>query len=519
MSDRRERKKVKKIIEKEIKLDEQVRSISSLVKDIRNNQNPSITGVNMDSRKVRPGNIFVAITGTAVDGRLFLSDAVEKGAAALIVEKEIPGYEGVATILVEDAREALALMVQSFYGNPSREMTVCGVTGTNGKTTTTYLLKSCLEFGDKKCGLVGTIEYDLAGVKREAVNTTPSPVLLAEMFADMKEREVESVVMEVSSHAIHQKRIDGIDFNVGVFTNLSQDHLDYHKTMENYREVKWRFFSDYIAAEEGVGVFNVDNETGRLFASRFSGKKITYGMESSADVYPEKCELCPDSTKLALNLCGEERWIDFHLPGRFNIMNVLAASAGALAAGVSPDGVVEGLSRIRSVPGRFELVRRGQPFTVVVDYAHTPDAIERVLAAAAEFTPGRIITVFGCGGDRDKEKRPIMASAVARSMLRNAEDFAILTSDNPRSEDPAVIASQAEKGLASFEECRDRYRVNLDRGEAIRDAVKMARKGDCVVITGKGHETHQKIGNRVIHFDDREEAAEALASLGYQIKE
>jgi UDP-N-acetylmuramoyl-L-alanyl-D-glutamate--2,6-diaminopimelate ligase len=473
-----------------------------------------ITGVTDNSRRVLPGNIFVAIQGSRADGHLFLSDAVECGAAALIVEREIPAYPGVLIICVPDTRDALALLSHAYYGNPSRDKLLIGVTGTNGKTTTTYILRSCLQAAGIPTGLIGTIQNDEGDGIVKAQNTTPSALSLARMFARMGQNGLRGAVMEVSSHAIQQKRILGSEFKAGVFTNLTQDHLDYHGTMEAYREAKWRFFEDYIAHNSGVAAFNMEDETGRMFAGMFKGEQATYGMRDGVDVRPERCQLSPRGTRIILNLRGEQREICTGLVGRFNVMNILAASAGALAAGIQPDAIAEGISRMKPIPGRFELVDRGQPFAVIVDYAHTPDALARILSSALDFSPRRIITVFGCGGDRDRNKRPLMAMAVGQSMQRNEEDYAIITNDNPRSEDPAEIARQAESGLLRLRIANERYDIILDRREAIRRALSLAGEGDIVIIAGKGHEDYQIIGGNTLHFDDREAAREILAEMG-----
>jgi len=473
-----------------------------------------VTGITDDSRHVLPGNIFVAIQGSRADGHLFLSDAVECGAGALIVEHEIPSYPGVVIICVPDTHDALALLSHTYYGNPSRDKLLFGVTGTNGKTTTTYILRSCLQAAGIPTGLVGTIHYDIGDGIVKAMNTTPSALLLARMFARMGQNGLKGIVMEVSSHAIQQKRILGSEFKAGVFTNLTQDHLDYHGTMEAYRDTKWKFFEDYIAHSGGVAAFNMEDETGRMFSSMFKGEQATYGMRDGVDVRAERCQLSMRGTRLVLNLRGEGHEICTGLVGRFNVMNILAASAGALAAGIAPDAIAEGISRMKPIPGRFELVDMSQPFSVIVDYAHTPDALGRILSSALEFSPRRIITVFGCGGDRDRNKRPLMAMAVGQSMRRNDEDYAIITNDNPRSEDPADIARQMESGFLRLRIANTRYDIILDRREAIRRALSLAGEGDIVIIAGKGHEDYQIIGGSTLHFDDRKVVREILAEMG-----
>ncbi|MBN1902063.1 UDP-N-acetylmuramoyl-L-alanyl-D-glutamate--2,6-diaminopimelate ligase [Candidatus Sumerlaeota bacterium] len=478
--------------------------------------NPLVSGISDNSRHVLPGDLFVAIKGENSDGHRFLSDAVLCRASTLVVQDEIPGFPGVAMIRVPDTRVALAHIAHAFYGFPTKDKLVCGVTGTNGKTTTTYLLRSCLEAGGVPSALMGTIEYDLGSLKIKANNTTPSALQLARYFHQMTQNHLSAAVMEVSSHSVVQKRILDINFRIGIFTNLTQDHLDYHENMESYRQAKWRFFEDYILKNpEGVGVFNLDDETGRWFADLSKGCKWTYGMQSFADVFPEDYSLRPSRTRALLNARGEKIEIASALPGRFNIMNILAATAGALAAGLPLKTIADGIARLKSVPGRFELIRMGQPFSVVVDYAHTPDALERLLASACDFNPPRIITVFGCGGNRDRDKRPKMASTVARSMMRNSVDYAILTNDNPRMENPGDIAREAEGGFAGFSDFSKRYEIIMDRRMAIRRALSMAQEGDVVLIAGKGHEDYQVMGSEILRFDDRETAREILDELGY----
>ncbi|HOE63067.1 MAG TPA: UDP-N-acetylmuramoyl-L-alanyl-D-glutamate--2,6-diaminopimelate ligase [Candidatus Sumerlaeota bacterium] len=477
-----------------------------------------ITGISDNSRRIKPGNIFVAVKGENADGHLFLSDAVDKQAAALIVERDIPAYPGVPVIRVPDTRDALALLAHAWYGNPSKKLQLYGLTGTNGKTTSTYILKACLEAAGIRTGLIGTIHYDVGGELLKAVNTTPSSLSLAEMFARMLSNGLGAAVMEVSSHAVHQRRIRGLEFNVGIFSNLTQDHIDYHGTMDAYRQTKWKFFEEYLAPFGGIGVFNLEDETGRNFASNYPGEKITYGMDLRADVYPVSYELHPRHTRISIHFRGKSLEICTGLIGRFNLMNILAASAGAMAAGISPEQIAAGISQMRPVPGRFEPVDVGQPFALIVDYAHTPDALERILASALDFSPRRIITIFGCGGNRDRAKRPLMAMAVGNSMMRNRGDFAIITNDNPRDEEPEAIAREAEQGFIQLGLPSERYEIILDRKSAIRRALNMAGKDDIVIIAGKGHEDYQIVGKNVLHFDDRETARELLKEMNSEPK-
>jgi len=478
--------------------------------------NPLITGLADHSQKVAPGNLFVALKGASADGHVFIPDALARGAAAIMVQMSASSSAGVPLLCVPDTREALARLAHAFFGQPTKNKLVCGITGTNGKTTTAFLLRSCLEAAGHPTALFGTIEYDLGTEKIKAHNTTPSSLDLARYFDTMTKNGLRAAVMEVSSHAIHQKRIQGIHFTVGIFTNLTRDHLDYHDNMLSYKEAKWSLFQDYIAKNpDGVAVFNWDDPVGREFAERYAKDKVTYGCDKPADVFPLQYFLTPLGSRILLNMRGARQEIRTRLIGRFHLQNICAAAAGAWAAGLSPDQIARGIENLASVPGRFEYVNQGQPFSVIVDYAHTPDALERLLSSACDFNPGRIIIVFGCGGNRDREKRPLMGAAVARSLLRNSRDFAIITNDNPRGEAPESIAQHAEEGLLSLPGVSGRYAVILDRKAAIRQAISMAGEGDMVIIAGKGHEDYQIVGTRTLPFDDRETAREILGELGF----
>lgn len=475
---------------------------------------PFIKGVTDNSRNVKPGYIFVAIKGEKVDGHVYLSNAVEKKAAALVVQRNNCEWPGIITIRVPDTREAIARLAHAFYDFPSRECFTLGITGTNGKTSTAYLVRACLQADQKKTAIIGTIAHQVGNRKIKAVNTTPSALELAKMYDQMRDEGIRNVVMEVSSHAICQKRILGVKFSVGLFTHLSQDHLDYHGTMEEYRKAKERFFTEYLSEnKEAVAVFNMDDEAGRSFSEKFTGEKISYGIQNKADVHTVNYDLSENGIRLEIDVRGEKIVVQSPLLGVFNVQNVTAAVAGAVAAGISKDAIVKGIASMKNVPGRFERIHEGQNYSVIVDYAHTPDALVRLLESVEDFTGERIITVFGCGGDRDKSKRPLMAEAVANSMKRNDGDYAIITNDNPRSEEPGEIASQVEAGMKKILGNNKRWEIVLDREEAIKKAIKMAGKGDVVIIAGKGHETYQVIGEETRHFDDREMARNVLKTL------
>jgi UDP-N-acetylmuramoyl-L-alanyl-D-glutamate--2,6-diaminopimelate ligase len=473
-----------------------------------------VTGVTDNSQKVLPGNIFVATHGGRTDSHLFISDAVEAGAAVIIAEREIPEYRNTVTLCVDDSRDALGRLAHSFAGNPSRDMLVFGVSGTNGKTTTTYLLESILKAAGFNPGVVGTIEYRYAGRVVKAVHTTPSALHLAEFFAEMRAAGVNAVAMEVSSHAVDQRRISGIEFDIGVLTNITQDHLDYHKTMEAYAAAKHAFYFDFLLRPKmgrkrpaPAAVFNVDDDWSARFADEFPGRKLTFGVGQRADVRVEEAGFEPAGTSIRANCSGAPLDLQSRLLGTFNVSNVLGAVAAGMAADVSANEIAAGISNLEKVPGRFEQVYVGQEFFVLVDYAHTPDALERVLVNARTMTKGRIITVFGCGGDRDKGKRPIMGRIAG-----DRSDIAILTNDNPRTESPEAIATMVMAGLEQSSITRQNVEMILDRRAAIGRAVDLAQKGDLVMIAGKGHEDYQILGHETIHFDDREVAREFLLS-------
>ncbi len=472
----------------------------------------AITAVTDNSRTVEAGSLFVATRGTTTDSHLFISDAIERGAAAVVVEQDIPAYKTAAVVRVPDSRDALGRLAHAFVGNPSRDMTVFGVTGTNGKTTTTYLLESILRAAGRNPGVIGTIEHRFGGKSVTAANTTPSAPQLAALFAEMRDAGADCVAMEVSSHALDQRRVSGIAFDGGILTNITQDHLDYHGTMEAYAGAKQLLFGDHLhrpgaGANAGgaVAAFNVDDDWGRRFAAAFDGRHFDFGMGEGAAFRATGVSF--DSRGMQFRIDSPEGPLEIrtHLVGLFNVMNILGAAAACLGAGIPRGAVLEGISALRAVSGRFEKVDAGQPFLVLVDYSHTPDALERAISNARTLTRGRLITVFGCGGDRDNTKRPIMGRVAAQ-----LSDLAIVTSDNPRTEDPERIASMVIDGVLSAGLSADRHEVILDRRAAIGRAIDLAARGDLVLIAGKGHEDYQILGTTKIHFDDREVAREFL---------
>jgi len=461
-----------------------------------------ISGISYDSRDVKTGDLFVAWKGEHYDGHDFINDAVSRGAAAVMSETvvEIP----VPVLLVPSSRKAMPIAACAFYGNPSRRLRLVGVTGTNGKTSTTFFLQSIFEAAGFKAGLVGTLGARIGGRVIETEHTTPESVDIQRVLARMVDEGVEAVAMEVSSHGLAQGRTDALEFDCGVFTNLTQDHLDYHGTLDDYLSAKLRLFSEYplYSSKKFVASVNVDDPSAESVIAAVNGEVITYGIKSPSDVRGDEINVSDSGVSLVITSGGRSARAYVPVGGYFSAYNALAAAAAGIGLGIDLNIVAEGLSRSRKVPGRFESIECGQDFGVVVDYAHTPDGLENVLTTAKELTKNRLIVVFGCGGDRDRTKRPIMgriASEIA--------DVVIVTSDNPRTENPEIIVREILEGIPT--EKKD-VTVLVDRGEAIRHAVNIAEPGDTIVIAGKGHEDYQIFADRTIHFDDREVAAAAL---------
>ncbi|MGH3006481.1 MAG: UDP-N-acetylmuramoyl-L-alanyl-D-glutamate--2,6-diaminopimelate ligase [Gaiellaceae bacterium] len=450
-----------------------------------------------DARRVEPGALFACVSGLKADGHDFAPDAVARGAAALLVERPLP--LDVPQLLVEDARTAMALAADAFFGYPTRDLDVVGVTGTNGKTTTAFLLYAILAAAGRRPGLLGTVESRIGGERRAVTRTTPEAIDLQRTFREMLDAGDRSCAMEASSHGAELRRLLGVRFAALVFTNLSQDHLDLHGTMEAYFDAKRRLFAEPDPdGNRPPAAVNVGDAHGSRLAEdlRALGERpLTFGFADDADVRPDELELTPTGTRFhAAGLSFAPR-----LLGRFNVENVLAAVAGARLLDIEDDAIVRGVEHVAGVPGRFEGVDEGQPFAVIVDYAHTPEALENVLAEARRLARNRVTCVFGCGGDRDRTKRPLMGAVVSR-----LADRAIVTSDNPRSEEPGAIIEEILRGMEG------EYEVEPDRAEAIALAVAGADEGDVVVIAGKGHEQGQEFADRTIPFDDREVARDAL---------
>ena len=458
-----------------------------------------VSGIAHRSDSVRPGDAFFCISGFKADGHSYAEDAVARGAAALVCTR--PLSLPVPQAVVPDTRRALALASARFFGEPSLSVDVAGITGTNGKTTTTYLLDSIFRAAGRTTGIIGTVETRIADESLSSANTTPESADLQALLARMRAEGVTGVSMEVSSHAIDLHRVDGVHFAVAAFTNLTQDHLDYHSTLEEYWTVKRRLFTDLDVAER---VANIDDARGRQLADEVP-VRWTVGRHECAVVRALDERPGPASTEFTLVTPLGTASVELPLAGAYNVSNALVAAGCALALGIGLGAVVAGLERAPQVPGRLERVDEGQPFTVLVDYAHTPDSLAKAIAAVRAVTAGRVITVFGCGGDRDPEKRPLMGGAAGEG-----SDEVVVTSDNPRSEDPVGIILAIEDGLRPTQ---TPYRVEVDRRAGIRAALRIAAEGDAVLIAGKGHEDYQIFADRRIHFDDREVAREELRSL------
>ncbi|MDR3763635.1 MAG: UDP-N-acetylmuramoyl-L-alanyl-D-glutamate--2,6-diaminopimelate ligase [Acidobacteriota bacterium] len=482
------------------------------VEVLRQSGDDAVRGLDYDSRRVQNGWLFVAMKGGTTDGNRYIDAAIAKGAVAVVTdsENETP-RAGVAWTVVPHGRRALARLSANFYKRPAEHLAVTGVTGTNGKTTTTFIVEAILKASARQSALVGTVEYHLPGEVLPAPHTTPESLELNQMFARAVAHGASEAVMEVSSHALEQGRVYGVPFDVAIFTNLTQDHLDYHLTMENYFLAKRILFEGCGTEPPRCAVVNVDDEAGRRLAefSRAHSQVYTYGFEQG-DFHAEHLEMTPQGNRFTLTSPSGAIELRSPLIGRVNVYNVLAACAAAYARGCRPEQIAAGIASMSRVPGRFERVDEGQPFAVVVDYAHTDDALRNLTRLAREFaerSKGRVITVFGCGGDRDRTKRPKMGRAAGEG-----SDFVVLTSDNPRSEDPAAIIAESLDALC---DTGVRFMAEVDRHKAIAIALKDAKPGDIVLIAGKGHERTQTTREGVFPFDDYQVASEELNRLGY----
>ena len=474
-------------------------------------EDPLVFGLRADSRQIAAGDIFVAIRGFATDGHLFISEAIAKGACAVVLEDEAfapRGEESIPWVCVPSSRRAAAILADELYGHPSQRLTLAGVTGTNGKTTVSLMLDSIFRAAGHRTGVIGTLGRGIAGAWQEADRTTPDAIELQELLADMVDAGVTHLAMEVSSHALDLDRVYGCRFAGAVFTNLSQDHLDFHSGLDEYLEAKLRLFTDYadMAGSERpmVGAVNVDDPAGARVAEEARCRVIRYGTNGDSEVRARAADLRSDGVGFDLVVNEIATRVRLRLTGHFNVHNALGAAACCHGLGFELDDIVAGLESLEAVPGRFERVAEGQAYSVIVDYAHTPGALQNVLGAARALSPKRLVCVMGCGGDRDRGKRPMMGKVATENA-----DLTIITSDNSRSEDPLAIIEDIKGGIIGGD-----YVVEPDRRQAIAKAIEMCLPGDMVLIAGKGHETYQEFADRRIDFDDRVVAREAIRGKG-----
>jgi len=457
-------------------------------------QDIDIRGISSDSKTAGSEGLFIAISGTAFDGHKFANEAADKGCVAVVLEKDIAIPDGIAKVFVRDSRAAAPKIAGNFFGRPAEKLKCVGITGTNGKTTISYLIDSIISAAGHKAAVIGTISYRIGGRVIPATNTTPGPIDLFGFMGEAVRNSSDYLVMEVSSHALDQNRVGGIGFSAAIFTNLTGDHLDYHKTFDEYFKAKSRLFE--TLDDSAHAVINIDDEWGKKLIRLTKGKVVTYGTRLVADYLASDIKLSLEGTRFAINSPKGKLQVNSKLIGLHNVYNMAAAATCGMSLGFSAEEVKRGLEALKAVPGRLEPVDCGQPFKIFVDYAHTDDALSNVLSALRPLISKRIIAVFGCGGDRDRTKRPRMGK-VASEMA----DFVIVTSDNPRSEEPQAITGEIAAGIA-----KKNYKVILERPRAIEEAIAMAKEGDCVLIAGKGHEAYQILKNTTIAFDDREVA-------------
>jgi UDP-N-acetylmuramoyl-L-alanyl-D-glutamate--2,6-diaminopimelate ligase len=470
----------------------------------------TVEGLDYDSRRVKAGYLFFAFPGARTDGRQFAQDALAGGAIAVVSETAAPEGLKARWLRVAYGRQALSVAARNFYGKPDERLGLTGITGTNGKTTTGFLIDSVLRAAGHTTALIGTIEYHLAGRVLPAVNTTPESLDLVRLLAELIAEGGSHATMEVSSHALELGRVYGLHFHTAVFTNLTRDHLDFHGTMDAYFGAKQKLFEG--AGPEGTPpppfvVVNRDDESARRLKLHPKAKVIWYGLGSDPDLRARHISSGFQGLKFDVQFGKVKFTVESPLIGKINVYNILAACGAGLSYGIAPAVIARGIAQLRAVPGRFERVDEGQPFVVAVDYAHTDDALRNVIAVARSLDPKRVITLFGCGGDRDRSKRPLMGQAAAE-----ASDFVVLTSDNPRSEDPLTIMNDALVGIRRVDVP---HIVEPDRATAIARALKEAREGDIVILAGKGHETYQVLKDKTIAFDDRAVAREVLKGYGY----
>ncbi len=464
----------------------------------------TVNHITNDSRKVSKGGLFIAVRGYSIDGHRFINEAIRKRAKFIVSEKDFKAPEKIIKILVEDTRSAASAIADNFYAHPCEKLKLIGVTGTNGKTTITYLIENIFKTAKKDAGVIGTINYRIKGRELPAANTTPGPLELQSLFAQMLERKVRHVVMEVSSHSLDQDRVGRVSFDAGIFTNITKEHLDYHKTIKNYFDAKAKLFKKL--KKGGIAILNNDDELVRALRSHIKKRVLTYGIENRSDIMAKSVNLSIDQSTFIIQTPKGSCEVKTNLIGRHNVSNILASVAAGMVLGINLKTIRKGIESFKSVPGRLELVDSAQPFKVFVDYAHTEDALYKVLSLLKEVTKkGNIITVFGCGGNRDRAKRPLMGNVACK-----LSDKVIVTSDNPRFEDPFQIISEIEAGIkGKF----TNYDIIEDRRSAIYKALKSASKDDVVIIAGKGHEKYHIIKDRLIPFDDREVVKSILKTI------
>ncbi len=509
-----------------MKLDQLIEGLELI--EVKGTTSSEINGIAYSSLKVKPGFLFVAIRGLKADGHNFIEEAVSKGARAVVTEAAEPDGKGATRLVVNDSRRALALLATRFYGNPSEGIKLIGITGTNGKTTTAYLIESILKQDAYRVGVIGTVKHRYPGKVLPDEHTTPESLELQSILREMVDHRVNCAVMEVSSHALDLRRVDGCQFDIGLFTNISQDHLDYHGNMTDYLASKQRLFLENLPESRKHikwAIFNFDDPRVNSIDFPPGLKPLSFGSRKGAKVFSEKVSFSPEGIKAQIKLPRGSLKVSSPLLGEFNLSNILAATAVGVSLGISREKIKKGIKAISKIPGRMERITNKRGITILIDYAHTPQALESVLESLGRLTPGRIITVFGCGGDRDQSKRPLMGEISAK-----LSDLSILTSDNPRGEDPEKIISDIRQGVKSVfggrRQCSPRkiakgftakgYLIMANRKEAIRMALAASREGDSVLIAGKGHEQYQLVGNERIPFDDREQVREALETFKSQ---
>jgi len=468
--------------------------------DVKGDLSIQIDSIAYDSRKTKSGSLFVCVEGFKADGHKFIPQVIENGTKALLVQKDVEVPEGITVVKVKDTRYALASVADVFHQHPSSKFNLVGVTGTKGKTTTTYMIKSILASCGQKTGLIGTISNKIGDEVLPTDRTTPESYDLQELFGEMVEKKVDSVVMEVSSHALDLHRVSCSQFDIGVFTNLSRDHLDFHKTFDNYLAAKIKLFKMCKK-----GLVNIDSEYGKQVVKSAECEVFTFGIDSDADIKAVDMLTKQDSVEFNVLTPWFSGKIHVNIPGKFSVYNALAAIGSCALMGISFEDIKEGLKNV-TVPGRAEVVPTETDYTIIIDYAHSPDSLENILSTVKAYAPARVISLFGCGGDRDKTKRPIMGEISGK-----LADFTVITSDNPRTEEPSAIINDIEEGI---KKTKAAYITIVDRKEAIKYAMKNATPKDIIVLAGKGHETYIMLNDKTIHFDEREVVREILDEIG-----